>query len=98
MSPVYAHILLVQPAISAIRDCTASAVQYSPKALTGLGQSSLLFPLPPHNMASAADMKIFLTQKVDPDLLHAWANNDVELEHQYALALVKITTLGRYRR
>ena len=41
-------------------------------------------------------MKTLLTQKVDPDLLHAWANNDVELEHQYALAMVKITTLGRF--
>ena len=47
-------------------------------------------------MASAAEMKTFLTQKVDPDLLFAWAQNDVEVEHQYALAKVKITTLGRF--
>ena len=41
-------------------------------------------------------MKVFLTTSVDPDLLFAWSQNDVELEHQFALAKVKITTLGRF--
>ena len=41
-------------------------------------------------------MKVFLTQSVDPDLLFAWSQNDVDLEHQFALAKVKITTLGRF--
>ena len=47
-------------------------------------------------MATQTEMKEFLTQKVEPDLLFAWSSNDVEVEVQYSLAQVKITSLGRF--
>ena len=47
-------------------------------------------------MATVAEMKAVIAEKVDSDLAYIWADCDVDLVHQYRMTLKKITSLSRF--
>ena len=47
-------------------------------------------------VSTPAEMKALLASKVDYDLLFLWSECEVDVEHQVALAKVRITNIGRF--
>ena len=47
-------------------------------------------------MATVAEMKALISEKVDSDLSYIWSDCEVDLVYQYRMAQKKITTMARF--
>ena len=47
-------------------------------------------------MASLAEMKTFISEKVESELLFIWGEKEVEVADQYKLAQARVTKLSRF--